>query len=69
MANLWWQNMLCYQIYPRSFNDTNSDGVGDINGIIEKLDYLSWLGINAIWLSPVYQSPNDDYGYDIKKLL
>ncbi|HKL61528.1 MAG TPA: alpha-glucosidase [Acholeplasma sp.] len=66
MANLWWQNMLCYQIYPRSFNDTNSDGVGDINGIIEKLDYLSWLGINAIWLSPVYQSPNDDYGYDIK---
>ena len=46
---------------------TNSDGVGDINGIIEKLDYLSWLGINAIWLSPVYQSPNDDYGADIKK--
>jgi oligo-1,6-glucosidase len=62
----WWQQMVCYQIYPRSFKDTNNDGIGDINGIIEKLDYLSWLGVNAIWVSPLYVSPNDDFGYDIK---
>ncbi|MFA7376968.1 MAG: alpha-amylase family glycosyl hydrolase, partial [Acholeplasmataceae bacterium] len=61
----WWQQMVCYQVYPRSFKDTNNDGIGDINGIIEKLDYLSWLGVNAIWLSPVYVSANDDFGYDI----
>lgn len=65
MSLTWWQQMVCYQIYPRSFKDSNNDGIGDINGIIEKLDYLSYLGIDAIWLSPVYQSPNDDYGYDI----
>ncbi|MGX6961947.1 glycoside hydrolase family 13 protein [Vagococcus xieshaowenii] len=61
----WWQEVVVYQIYPRSFNDSNGDGIGDINGIIEKLDYLEKLGIGAIWLSPVYQSPNDDNGYDI----
>lgn len=54
-----------YQIYPRSFKDSNGDGIGDLNGITEKLDYLKELGINAIWLSPCYKSPNEDNGYDI----
>lgn len=61
----WWQNSVVYQIYPRSFQDTNGDGIGDLKGIISRLDYLQNLGIDAIWLSPVYQSPNDDNGYDI----
>ncbi|KJY81851.1 oligo-1,6-glucosidase [Vibrio galatheae] len=61
----WWHNAVVYQIYPRSFNDTNGDGIGDIPGIIEKLDYIAGLGANVIWLSPVYQSPMDDNGYDI----
>lgn len=61
----WWQEVVVYQIYPRSFKDSNGDGIGDLPGIIEKLDYLETLGIGAIWLSPVYQSPNDDNGYDI----
>lgn len=61
----WWQEVVVYQIYPRSFRDSNGDGIGDLPGIIEKLDYLEKLGIGAIWLSPVYQSPNDDNGYDI----
>lgn len=61
----WWQEVVVYQIYPRSFKDSNGDGIGDLPGIIEKLDYLEKLGIGAIWLSPVYKSPNDDNGYDI----
>ncbi|MGY3765261.1 glycoside hydrolase family 13 protein [Vagococcus vulneris] len=61
----WWQSAVLYQIYPRSFQDTDGDGIGDLNGIIERLDYLQKLGITAIWLSPVYKSPNDDNGYDI----
>lgn len=61
----WWQEAVVYQVYPRSFKDSNGDGIGDIPGIISKLDYLSYLGINVIWLSPVYASPNDDNGYDI----
>jgi oligo-1,6-glucosidase len=61
----WWKESVIYQIYPRSFNDSNGDGVGDINGITEKIPYLSELGIDVIWLSPVYKSPNDDNGYDI----
>ncbi|CAN7195630.1 alpha,alpha-phosphotrehalase [Rossellomorea sp. LjRoot5] len=65
MEKAWWHKSTIYQIYPRSFNDTNRDGIGDIPGIIEKLDYLNLLGIDIIWLSPVYQSPNDDNGYDI----
>lgn len=65
MNTKWWHNAVIYQIYPRSFKDSNGDGIGDIKGIIEKLDYLQKLGIDAIWLSPVYQSPNDDNGYDI----
>ena len=65
MNKKWWQNAVVYQIYPRSFQDSNGDGIGDIKGIIQRLDYLQKLGINVIWLSPVYQSPNDDNGYDI----
>lgn len=62
----WWKSAVFYQIYPRSFMDSNGDGIGDINGITQKLDYLKGLGIDAIWLSPVYDSPNDDNGYDIR---
>lgn len=61
----WWKQAVIYQIYPRSFYDSNGDGLGDIRGVIEKLDYLEYLGIDAIWLSPVYRSPQDDNGYDI----
>lgn len=62
----WWKNSVVYQIYPRSFMDSNGDGIGDIPGILSKLDYLETLGIDVIWLSPVYDSPNDDNGYDIR---
>ncbi len=62
----WWKEAVFYQIYPRSFKDSNGDGIGDLRGIIEKLDYLKELGINAIWCSPIYDSPNDDNGYDIR---
>jgi oligo-1,6-glucosidase len=65
LTKQWWKEAVIYQIYPRSFKDSNGDGIGDINGIISKLDYLKELGIDVIWLSPVYQSPNDDNGYDI----
>lgn len=65
MEKYWWQEVVVYQIYPRSFKDSNGDGIGDLRGIIEKLDYLHTLGIGAVWLSPVYKSPNDDNGYDI----
>ena len=61
----WWKRAVIYQIYPRSFADSNQDGIGDLQGIISKLDYLEELGINAIWLSPVCKSPQDDNGYDI----
>ncbi|WP_121640724.1 alpha-glucosidase [Virgibacillus sp. Bac330] len=64
--NNWWKESVVYQIYPRSFHDSNGDGIGDIQGIIQKLDYLRKLGIDVIWLSPVYDSPNDDNGYDIR---
>ena len=65
MERKWWKESVVYQIYPRSFMDSNGDGIGDIKGITSKLDYLKKLGIDVIWLSPVYQSPNDDNGYDI----
>ena len=65
MNNNWWKEGVVYQIYPRSFNDTTGNGLGDIDGIIEKLDYIKSLGINMIWICPVYASPNDDNGYDI----
>lgn len=61
----WWQNAVVYQIYPKSFQDTSGNGIGDLQGIISRLDYLANLGITAIWLSPIYESPNDDNGYDI----
>lgn len=65
MEKQWWKEGIVYQIYPRSFSDANGDGIGDLKGIIQKLDYLKELGIDIIWLSPVYKSPNDDNGYDI----
>jgi oligo-1,6-glucosidase len=65
MEKAWWKKSVIYQIYPRSFADSNGDGIGDINGITAHLDYLKDLGVDVIWLSPVYQSPNDDNGYDI----
>lgn len=65
MKQAWWKESVVYQVYPRSFCDSNGDGIGDLNGIRSKLDYLKELGINVIWMSPVYKSPNDDNGYDI----
>lgn len=65
MNKQWWKEAVAYQVYPRSFNDANNDGIGDLPGVIEKLDYLNELGIDVIWLSPMYKSPNDDNGYDI----
>lgn len=65
MKKTWWKEAVVYQIYPRSFMDSNGDGIGDLKGITGRLDYLNYLGIDVIWLSPVYQSPNDDNGYDI----
>lgn len=62
----WWKEAVIYQIYPRSFYDSNGDGIGDLRGILEKLDYLQDLGVTAIWMSPIYDSPNDDNGYDIR---
>ncbi len=65
MNYYWWQTGIIYQIYPRSFQDSNNDGIGDLRGIIKRLDYLKWLGIKAIWISPIYPSPMADFGYDI----
>lgn len=65
MEKKWWKEVVAYQIYPRSFKDSNGDGIGDLQGIIEKLDYVKDLGIDVIWICPMYQSPNDDNGYDI----
>ncbi len=64
-ADTWWKHALIYEIYPRSFQDTNGDGIGDLNGITQRLDYLQSLGVDAIWLSPIYPSPQVDFGYDI----
>ncbi|RQW22948.1 alpha-glucosidase [Bacillus sp. C1-1] len=66
MSKQWWKEAVCYQVYPRSFYDANGDGIGDLRGVIEKLDYLQWMGIDVIWMSPMYDSPNDDNGYDIR---
>jgi len=65
MNKNWWKEQVIYQIYPRSFKDSNGDGIGDLKGILTKLDYLKKLGVDIIWVSPIYQSPNDDNGYDI----
>ena len=61
----WWKEAVVYQIYPRSFKDSDGDGIGDLKGILSKLDYIKSLGINVIWLNPIYSSPNDDNGYDV----
>src|SRR5215213_9952591 len=61
----WWQSGVIYQVYPRSFQDSNGDGIGDLPGIIDRLDYLAWLGVDAIWLSPIFRSPMADFGYDV----
>lgn len=65
MKKQWWNDKVAYQIYPKSFMDTNGDGIGDLRGVIGKLDYLKELGIDIIWLSPIYTSPFVDQGYDI----
>ena len=65
VSYLWWQRGIIYQVYPRSFMDSNGDGVGDLGGLIARLDYLRWLGVDAIWLSPIYPSPMKDFGYDV----
>ena len=65
MEEKWWKKAVIYQIYPKSFQDSNGDGIGDLNGILSRLDYLERLGADAIWLSPVCRSPQDDNGYDI----
>lgn len=65
LQKAWWKETIVYQIYPRSFKDSNDDGIGDLNGITEKLDYLHGLGIETLWLNPIFASPNADNGYDI----
>ncbi|HCZ25011.1 MAG TPA: glucohydrolase, partial [Acholeplasmataceae bacterium] len=66
MHQKWWMESVGYQIYPKSFYDSNGDGIGDLKGIIEKLDYLKELGVNLIWICPFYDSPMDDNGYDVR---
>lgn len=66
MSKQWWKEIVAYQVYPRSFYDSNGDGIGDLPGLIEKLDYLKELGIDLIWVCPIFDSPNDDNGYDIR---
>ena len=61
----WWKSAVVYQIYPRSFADTSGDGVGDLNGVAAHLDHLAWLGVDAVWLSPIFPSPMADFGYDV----
>ena len=65
MANDWWKDAVVYQIYPRSFQDTNGDGIGDLRGVIARLDYIKELGADVIWICPIYPSPNVDNGYDV----
>ncbi|MBC7652950.1 MAG: alpha-glucosidase, partial [Oligoflexus sp.] len=65
LENTWWKEAVIYQIYPRSFKDSNGDGIGDLRGIISKLGYIKSLGVDAVWLNPIFTSPNDDNGYDI----
>ena len=64
---LWWRDGVIYQIYPRSFMDSNGDGVGDLEGIRRRLDHLAWLGVDGVWLSPIFPSPMKDFGYDVSE--
>src|SRR5204862_7550304 len=64
-AAVWWHDAVVYQVYPRSFQDSDGDGIGDLRGIERRLDHLSWLGVDALWLSPIYPSPLADVGYDV----
>src|SRR5262245_19121879 len=66
MSDEWWKRAVIYQIYPRSFSDSNGDGIGDLRGICARLDYLVELGVHALWLSPIYPSPMADFGYDVE---
>jgi alpha-glucosidase len=66
---MWWENAVLYQVYPRSYADSNADGIGDLRGLISKLDHLEWLGVDAVWLSPTFPSPNKDWGYDVADYL
>jgi alpha-glucosidase len=68
-ANSWWRKGILYQIYPRSFQDSNGDGIGDLPGIINRMPYLFDLGVDAVWLSPIFPSPMADFGYDISNYL
>src|SRR5674476_261302 len=65
MHTPWWRQAVLYQLYPLSFRDSNGDGYGDLKGILSHLNYLSWLGVGAVWLSPIYRSPMKDWGYDV----
>ena len=69
MPDRWWREGVLYQIYPRSFADSDGDGTGDLRGVIERLDHLEWLGIDGVWLSPIHPSPNEDWGYDVADYL
>ena len=64
MPEAWWEQGVIYQVYPRSYSDSNGDGIGDLPGLISRLDHLEWLGVDAVWLSPTFPSPNADWGYD-----
>jgi alpha-glucosidase len=64
-SRLWWRDGVIYQVYPRSFADSNGDGVGDLEGIRQKLDHLAWLGVDGVWISPFFTSPMADFGYDV----
>ena len=68
-ASAWWQRGVIYQVYPRSFQDTDGDGVGDLKGIAQRLDHLVALGVDAVWISPIFPSPMRDFGYDVSQLL
>src|ERR1700710_1715267 len=65
LTRKWWKEAVVYQIYPRSFKDSDGDGIGDLKGVLSKLDYIKSLGVNVVWLNPIYSSPNDDNGYDV----
>src|SRR5512145_418644 len=65
----WWKHGVFYQVYPRSFQDSDGDGIGDLDGVTMRLDYLAWLGVDAIWLNPIHPSPNRDWGYDVANYL